>query len=149
MGLLLTLTVLTMKILSNVKRQWDARTSCSSSCWTRLSDAEKFPLKCADLIVTSVNPKVAPDYVVWCSDPQTLSKTLPLSVYLEIISTAQCNLDQANGSLTPKQSAQLIRRVEVQMRQQRLISPNVMVSCTCTKCELTEMDTQTTRSWTF
>jgi hypothetical protein len=36
---------------------------------TSLSDADKFPLKCADLIVTSVNPKSAPESVVWCSDP--------------------------------------------------------------------------------
>ena len=35
---------------------------------TSLSDAEKFPLKCSDLIVTSVNPTHAPDSIVWCSD---------------------------------------------------------------------------------
>merc|ERR1712159_821924 len=44
---------------------------------TSLSDAEKFPLKMADLIVTSVNPKTAPDQVVWCSDPQNVIKDLP------------------------------------------------------------------------
>ena len=44
---------------------------------TSLSDAEKFPLKMADLIVTSVNPKSAPDQVVWCSDPQNVIKDLP------------------------------------------------------------------------
>ncbi len=44
---------------------------------TSLSDAEKFPLKCADLIVTSVNPATAPDSVVWCSDPQNVIKDLP------------------------------------------------------------------------
>jgi hypothetical protein len=44
---------------------------------TSLSDAEKFPLKCADLIVTSVNPSTAPDSVVWCSDPQNVIKDLP------------------------------------------------------------------------
>ena len=37
---------------------------------TSLSDAEKFPLKMADLIVTSVNPTTAPDRIVWCSDKQ-------------------------------------------------------------------------------
>ena len=37
---------------------------------TSLSDAEKFPLKMADLVVTSVNPKSAPDSVIWCSDPK-------------------------------------------------------------------------------
>ena len=42
-----------------------------------LSDAEKFPLKCADLIVTSVNPTTAPESVVWCSDPQNVIKDLP------------------------------------------------------------------------
>jgi len=44
---------------------------------TSLSDAEKFPLKMADLVITSVNPNTAPDNVVWCSDPQNVIKDLP------------------------------------------------------------------------
>ena len=44
---------------------------------TSLSDAEKFPLKMADLVVTSVNPATAPDNVVWCSDPQNVIKDAP------------------------------------------------------------------------
>jgi len=44
---------------------------------TSLSDAEKFPLKMADLIVTSVNPDTAPDSIVWCSDPRNCIKDLP------------------------------------------------------------------------
>jgi len=44
---------------------------------TSLSDAEKFPLKMADLVVTSVNPSSAPEAVVWCSDPQNVIKDLP------------------------------------------------------------------------
>ena len=44
---------------------------------TSLSDAEKFPLKMADLIVTSVNPTTAPDSVVWCSDRSNVIKELP------------------------------------------------------------------------
>ena len=44
---------------------------------TSLSDAEKFPLKMADLIVTSVNPKLAPDNIVWCSDPANVIKDAP------------------------------------------------------------------------
>jgi hypothetical protein len=44
---------------------------------TTLSDAEKFPLKFSDLIVTSVNPNQAPDAVVWCSDPRNVLKDLP------------------------------------------------------------------------
>jgi len=44
---------------------------------TSLSDAEKFPLKCADLVVTSVNPTTAPESVVWCSDPANVIKELP------------------------------------------------------------------------
>ncbi len=44
---------------------------------TSLSDAEKFPLKCSDLIVTSVNPTTAPESIVWCSDPQNVIKDLP------------------------------------------------------------------------
>ena len=44
---------------------------------TSLSDAEKFPLKMADLIVTSVNPTEAPDNIIWCSDPRNVLKELP------------------------------------------------------------------------
>ena len=44
---------------------------------TSLSDAEKFPLKMADLIVTAVNPTEAPDNIVWCSDPSNVLKELP------------------------------------------------------------------------
>jgi hypothetical protein len=44
---------------------------------TSLSDAEKFPLKMADLIITSVNPTEAPENCVWCSDPANVIKELP------------------------------------------------------------------------
>ena len=44
---------------------------------TSLSDAEKFPLKMADLVVTSVNPDTAPDAVVWCSDPSNVIRDAP------------------------------------------------------------------------
>ena len=44
---------------------------------TSLSDAEKFPLKMAALVVTSVNPTDGPDSVVWCSDPRNVIKELP------------------------------------------------------------------------
>ena len=44
---------------------------------TSLSDAEKFPLKMADLIVTAVNPTEAPESIVWCSDPSNVIKDLP------------------------------------------------------------------------
>jgi hypothetical protein len=44
---------------------------------TSLSDAEKFPLKFSDLIITSVNPTQAPDSCVWCSDPRNVLKDLP------------------------------------------------------------------------
>ena len=102
---------------------------------TSLSDAEKFPLKCSDLIVTSVNPTHAPDSPYGAQIHLMSFVMLPLSGYLEIISTVQCQ-SGPTGSLTRKQSAQLIHRVEGQMRQRRLISPNTMVSCTCMKCEL-------------
>ena len=44
---------------------------------TSLSDAEKFPLKMADLIVTSVNPKLAPANIVWSADPANVIKDVP------------------------------------------------------------------------
>jgi len=44
---------------------------------TSLSDAEKFPLKMADLIVTSVNPDKCPESLVWCSDPANVIKDAP------------------------------------------------------------------------
>ncbi len=44
---------------------------------TSLSDAEKFPLKMADMVVTAVNPSMAPDACVWCSDPSNVIKDLP------------------------------------------------------------------------
>ena len=44
---------------------------------TTLSDAEKFPLKMADLIVTSVNPTNAPDSIIWCSDPSNVIRDAP------------------------------------------------------------------------
>ena len=44
---------------------------------TSLSDAEKFPLKMADLVVTSVNPTTAPEAVIWCSDPNNVIRDLP------------------------------------------------------------------------
>ena len=44
---------------------------------TSLSDAEKFPLKMSDLVVTAVNPSEAPDSCVWCADPRNVIKELP------------------------------------------------------------------------
>ena len=44
---------------------------------TSLSDAEKFPLKMADLIITSINPDTAPQNIIWCSDPANVIKDAP------------------------------------------------------------------------
>jgi hypothetical protein len=44
---------------------------------TTLSDAEKFPLKFADLIVNPVNPTHAPENIIWCSNPENMVKDLP------------------------------------------------------------------------
>ena len=44
---------------------------------TSLSDAEKFPLKMADLVVTSINPSTCPDSIIWCSDPKNVIKDAP------------------------------------------------------------------------
>ena len=44
---------------------------------TTFSDAQKFPLKMADLIVTSVNPNTAPENIIWCSDPSKVIRDAP------------------------------------------------------------------------
>ncbi len=44
---------------------------------TSLSDAEKFPLKFADLVVNPVNPENAPENIIWCSSPENIIKDLP------------------------------------------------------------------------
>ena len=44
---------------------------------TSLSDAEKFPLKFADLIINPVNPDTAPENIIWCSSRDNLLKELP------------------------------------------------------------------------
>ena len=44
---------------------------------TTLSDAQKFPLKMADLIITSVNPTTAPEDIIWCSDPSKVIRDAP------------------------------------------------------------------------
>ena len=65
---------------------------------TSLSDAEKFPLKCSDLVVTSVNPR--PHRNRWCGAPTHLmsSRNSQLLDYLETISTLQCS---SKGSWDP------------------------------------------------
>ena len=115
---------------------------------TSLSDADKYPLKMADLVVTAVNPTTAPDGVIWCSDPRNVLKELPTVGLPGDYFYSPMQL-QGTGSLTRKQSAQLIHRVEDRMRRLQLISPNTMVFCMCKRCELTEMDTLTRRYWTF
>ena len=110
---------------------------------TSLSDSEKFPLKMADLVITSVNPKSAPENVIWCSDPANVIKDAPTVGLPGDYFYSPMQL-QGEWGLTPKQSAQLTRRVVAQMRRRRLISRSVMVSCTCTKCELIETAIQTT-----
>ena len=44
---------------------------------TSLSDAEKFPLKFADLIINPVNPDTASENIIWCSSKDNLIKDLP------------------------------------------------------------------------
>ena len=44
---------------------------------TSLSDAEKFPLKFADLIINPVNPETAPENIIWCSSKDNIVKELP------------------------------------------------------------------------
>ena len=44
---------------------------------TTLSDAQKFPLKMADLVITSVTPTTAPENIIWCSDPSKVIRDAP------------------------------------------------------------------------
>ncbi|BAF89573.1 phage-related DNA maturase [Azorhizobium caulinodans ORS 571] len=44
---------------------------------TRLSDADRYPLKLSDLIVMSLNPTLAPLKVVWASSPELAHNELP------------------------------------------------------------------------
>lgn len=44
---------------------------------TSLSDQDKYPLKLADLIVTSLDLRMAPAKMVWCNDPDKIISDLP------------------------------------------------------------------------
>lgn len=45
---------------------------------TSLSDADRYPLKFRDLIVTHLDPRMAPAKLVWCNDPEKRLEDLPL-----------------------------------------------------------------------
>ena len=107
---------------------------------TSLSDAEKFPLKISDLIVTSVNPTHAPDNIIWSSDPANLIKDIAYVGLPGDYAYGPTQRTRRLGSLHRDNLARLIRRVEEQMRQPEIISPNETVSCTCTKRERIKTD---------
>lgn len=44
---------------------------------TSLSDQDKYPLKLSDLIVTSLDPRMAPAKLVWCNDPDKIISDIP------------------------------------------------------------------------
>ncbi len=44
---------------------------------TRLSDEDRYPLKVSDLVVTSVNPEMAPEKIIWASGPDQIINDLP------------------------------------------------------------------------
>lgn len=44
---------------------------------TSLSDQEKYPLKLADLMVTSLDTRMAPVKFAWCNDPEKIINDLP------------------------------------------------------------------------
>lgn len=45
---------------------------------TSLSDQDKFPLKLKDLIVTSLDTRIAPVQLAWCNDPEMLINDIPV-----------------------------------------------------------------------
>ena len=44
---------------------------------TSISDEDKYPLKLSDLVVMSLNPKTAPEKVIWASSPELKHEELP------------------------------------------------------------------------
>jgi len=44
---------------------------------TRLSDADRYPLKLSDLVIMDVNPELAPTKVIWAGDPTLIINDLP------------------------------------------------------------------------
>ncbi|AGC35562.1 putative terminase protein large subunit [Rhizobium phage RHEph01] len=44
---------------------------------TSLSDQDKYPLKLSDLIISSLDPRMAPAKLVWCNDPDKVISDLP------------------------------------------------------------------------
>ena len=102
---------------------------------TSLSDAEKFPLKISDLVVTSVNPESAPDAVVWCADPANLIKDI---AYVGLPGDYAYSPMQLQGEWGPY--TETICSVDPSGRgtdeTAAALSRNEMVSCTCMKCEL-------------
>lgn len=44
---------------------------------TRLSDADRYPLKLSDLIVMDLNPELAPEKVIWAGAPEVIINELP------------------------------------------------------------------------
>ena len=78
-------------IYSNVKRLWGVATSCYNSCLTLASQTLRSSLsKCLTLSSLALTLSLLPTTSYGAPIRLTSSKTLPLSVYLEIISTVQC-----------------------------------------------------------
>ena len=132
-----------------MKLQWVVATLCCSLCLTQvLVMLTNFHLNALiwSLPVLTLSLPLNPLY--GAQTPKTLSKTSQLLGSLETISTVLCSSKEI-GIPTKKQSAALTRRVVARMKRLQLISHNETVSCTCMKCVLTEMDTQTKHYWTF
>lgn len=45
---------------------------------TSLSDADRYPLKLRDLVVTSLNPELAPERIIWAASTERLLNDLPM-----------------------------------------------------------------------
>jgi hypothetical protein len=44
---------------------------------TRLSDAERYPLKLNDLVIIDCNVELAPEKIIWASSPELIINELP------------------------------------------------------------------------
>ena len=108
---------------------------------TTLSDAQKFPLKMADLVITSVNPTTAPEDII-CAQILVKSYEMPQQSASRVITfTLQCN-SWESGAAMMKRFAVLTQAVVERMKRLPPSSLNEMDLSICMRCQPTETGTR-------